>query len=114
MCRSFIRKKFQLFEELFINTSLGHSNLYTLSIFRIYISPRYIPNSRYDTSGPLYERYKSDYVKLYIDTIRNIILDDDYTRPFLSSSPSNGKVTEENGWISEDPKPSSPHYGDSK
>ncbi|KAK2162053.1 hypothetical protein LSH36_105g04043 [Paralvinella palmiformis] len=66
----------------------------------------------YDTSGPLYERYKSDYVKLYIDTIRNIILDDDYTRPFLSSSPSNGKVTEENGWISEDPKPSSPHYGD--
>ena len=74
----------------------------------------YILLYRYGTGGPLYDTYKADYVTLYIDTIMETILDEDYTRPFLSSSPTNGEMTEQNGWISEDPKPSSPHYGDSE
>jgi beta-mannosidase len=67
----------------------------------------------YGTSGPDYELYKQDYVKLYIDTIRTAILSiDPVSRPFLSSSPTNGKVTENAGWISENPRPGSPLFGD--
>ncbi len=42
----------------------------------------------------MYPRYKEDYVKLYIDTVRDEILAHDWTRAFLSSSPTNGHVTE--------------------
>lgn len=66
----------------------------------------------YGTSGPNYEQYKSDYVQLYIDVVMETILKEDSSRPFLSSSPSNGQVTEENGWISESPRPGVPEYGD--
>ena len=67
--------------------------------------------NRYGTSGELYDTYKQDYIALYIDTIRDELLVEDPTRPFLASSPSNGKVTEQNGWISENPRPSDPRFG---
>ena len=66
----------------------------------------------YGTSGGMYDRYKKDYVMLYIDTIRTEVLRYDDSRPFLPSSPTNGKLTQDKGWISESPKPSDPNYGD--
>ncbi|WAR04381.1 MANBA-like protein [Mya arenaria] len=57
-----------------------------------------------------YTRYKNDYLKLYVDTIRTVVLAEDNSRPFLSSSPSNGMETEEEGWIAR--KPYDTHYGD--
>jgi len=67
---------------------------------------------RYGTGGANYPQYKADYVTLYIDTVRSEILTQDLSRPFLSSSPTNGKVTEDNGWISESPRPGEPQHGD--
>lgn len=57
-----------------------------------------------------FEVYKNDYVKLYVDTIiRNVeVLDP--SRECLSSSPTNGKKTEEEGWVSE--WPGNIRYGD--
>ncbi|KAJ8947266.1 hypothetical protein NQ318_014162 [Aromia moschata] len=58
-----------------------------------------------------FEQYKSDYVKLYIDTIRTEFLRLTHDRGlFVSSSPSNGKETEEEGYVAE--QPSSTFYGD--
>ena len=51
-------------------------------------------------------------LKLYIDTIRETLEEEDKSRPFLSSSPSNGVDTEREGWIAK--KPSSPYWGDGK
>ncbi|RWS18453.1 Beta-mannosidase-like protein, partial [Leptotrombidium deliense] len=51
-----------------------------------------------------------DYIKLYIDTIRPIVMHEDSSRVFLSSSPSNGLETEKEGWISSYPQ--NPKYGD--
>ena len=48
--------------------------------------------------------------KLYIDTIRETLEEEDTSRPFLSSSPSNGVDTEKEGWIAK--TPSSPYWGD--
>lgn len=59
-----------------------------------------------------FELYKSDYIKLYVDTIRPVIYKHDDTRPYVVSSPSNGLMTENEGYISKDPY--SPLYGDSK
>ncbi|XP_041367910.1 beta-mannosidase-like [Gigantopelta aegis] len=50
-----------------------------------------------------YTRYYDDYVKLYIDTVRPIVLSEDSTREFLSSSPSDGMETERQGWVAKDP-----------
>ncbi|XP_064471506.1 beta-mannosidase-like isoform X2 [Ornithodoros turicata] len=47
--------------------------------------------------------YRRDYVRLYIETIMPIVLEEDRTRPYLPSSPSNGKQTEEDNWIAKDP-----------
>ncbi|XP_055330943.1 beta-mannosidase-like [Paramacrobiotus metropolitanus] len=59
-----------------------------------------------------FKTFKADYVKLYVDTIR-----DEYRkyeivdgRPWISSSPTNGKLSEEEGWIADDPY--SNLYGD--
>ena len=56
--------------------------------------------------------YYDDYIKLYIDTIRPIVLKEDTTRPFVSSSPSNGVQTEKEGWVAKNP--TDVHYGDGK
>ena len=59
-----------------------------------------------------YQRYKNDYLKLYIDTIYNIVKQEDTSRPFVASSPSNAIESEAEGWIAKDP--GSTLYGDSK
>jgi len=59
-----------------------------------------------------YHRYQADYVKLYVDNIRAIVMTEDTSRPFVTSSPSNGVKTATEGWIAKDPQ--SPIFGDSK
>ncbi|XP_069834484.1 beta-mannosidase isoform X2 [Dendropsophus ebraccatus] len=56
------------------------------------------------------EIYAKDYLTLYIKTIRELVLAMDVTRPFIASSPTNGKETEEENWLSKDPYDN--HYGD--
>ncbi|ROI93593.1 Beta-mannosidase [Anabarilius grahami] len=56
---------------------------------------------------PLYVR---DYVSLYIENIRDLVLQEDGTRPFLVSSPTNGVESVKEGWVAHDPY--DPHYGD--
>lgn len=63
----------------------------------------------YDTS-PLFNKYKADYIKLYVDTIKPIVEDLDPERRYLVSSPSNGRKSEEDGYIAVNPY--DPHYGD--
>ncbi|KAJ7988817.1 hypothetical protein DPEC_G00313130 [Dallia pectoralis] len=55
-------------------------------------------------------QYYTDYVSLYVDNIRTIVLKEDSSRPFLVSSPTNGAETEREGWVSRDPY--NLHYGD--
>lgn len=57
-----------------------------------------------------YQRYKDDYRTLYIDVIKTIVDSEDNTRPFLASSPTNGKISEQEGWIAASPNSNS--YGD--
>ncbi|XP_017879617.1 beta-mannosidase [Ceratina calcarata] len=54
--------------------------------------------------------YKTDYVKLYVDVIKEEVERLDSTRPFVVSSPSNGLYTEKYNYIGEDPY--SKFYGD--
>ncbi|XP_056422462.1 beta-mannosidase isoform X3 [Hyla sarda] len=56
------------------------------------------------------EIYVKDYLTLYIKTIRELVLAMDMTRPFIASSPTNGKETEEEEWLSRNPYDN--HYGD--
>uniref|UniRef100_A0A665WM54 Beta-mannosidase n=1 Tax=Echeneis naucrates TaxID=173247 RepID=A0A665WM54_ECHNA len=55
-------------------------------------------------------RYVKDYVKLYVNNIREIVQEEDQSRPFLVSSPTNGAESEREGWVAADPY--DPHYGD--
>ncbi|CAG4957469.1 unnamed protein product [Colias eurytheme] len=57
-----------------------------------------------------FDRYKQEYVKLYVDTIKPIVESYDPSRRYLVSSPSNGKKSEEDGYIAQNPY--DPHYGD--
>uniref|UniRef100_A0A671PDQ8 Beta-mannosidase n=1 Tax=Sinocyclocheilus anshuiensis TaxID=1608454 RepID=A0A671PDQ8_9TELE len=61
---------------------------------------------------PVAERplYVKDYVNLYVENIRDIVLQEDSTRPFLVSSPTNGVESEKEGWVAKDPY--DPHFGD--
>ncbi|XP_031231470.1 beta-mannosidase isoform X1 [Mastomys coucha] len=54
--------------------------------------------------------YIDDYVTLYVKNIREIVLSEDKSRPFIASSPTNGIKTMEEGWISYNPF--SFQYGD--
>ncbi|XP_063965310.1 beta-mannosidase-like isoform X1 [Lytechinus pictus] len=63
----------------------------------------------YDTSRN-FTRYENDYIALYIGVIREIVLSQATGLPFMSSSPSNGLLTEMQGWVAKDP--SSVYYGD--
>lgn len=59
-----------------------------------------------------YTRYYNDYIRLYNDTVRDVVLrEDPVSRPFVMSSPSNGRETETEGWVAKDPQ--STRYGDS-
>lgn len=57
-----------------------------------------------------FDQYKKDYISLYVNTIKPLVAGLDPTRPFIVSSPSNGKESEAEGWIAK--KPRSPLYGD--
>ena len=54
--------------------------------------------------------FRQEYVQLYVDTIRPLLLDEDPTRPYVVSSPSNGLKSEEDGFIALNPY--SDLYGD--
>ncbi|XP_029452909.1 beta-mannosidase isoform X2 [Rhinatrema bivittatum] len=54
--------------------------------------------------------YVQDYVTLYVKSIRDIVLSEDSSRPFLTSSPTNGAETAGEGWVAKDPYDN--HYGD--
>uniref|UniRef100_A0A3B4B7I1 Beta-mannosidase n=1 Tax=Periophthalmus magnuspinnatus TaxID=409849 RepID=A0A3B4B7I1_9GOBI len=56
-------------------------------------------------------KYVKDYVTLYVNNIRDIVLEEDYSRPFLVSSPTNGAESEQEGWVAVNPY--DPLYGDS-
>lgn len=57
-----------------------------------------------------FEKYREDYIQLYIDVIGNFVEYEDSTRPFVPSSPSNGLETLEEGYVAKDPQ--SVRYGD--
>ncbi|XP_065559603.1 beta-mannosidase-like [Artemia franciscana] len=57
-----------------------------------------------------FELYKADYKKLYVETIRPIVIAEDSSRPFVVSSPSNGLASEEEDFVAINP--GSYNYGD--
>ncbi|CAK1550482.1 unnamed protein product [Leptosia nina] len=59
---------------------------------------------------PEFDRYKSEYIKLYVDVIKPIVERLDPGRRYLVSSPSNGRKSEEDGYIALNPYDA--HYGD--
>ncbi|XP_075222154.1 beta-mannosidase-like [Lycorma delicatula] len=59
---------------------------------------------------PNFELYKSDYIKLYVNVIKKLVEENDFTRSYVVSSPSNGIESEMEGYIADDPY--SPIYGD--
>ncbi|XP_025833417.1 beta-mannosidase-like [Agrilus planipennis] len=56
------------------------------------------------------DRYFKDYVTLYVDLIKKECLANDKTRPFLTSSPTNGIESDKEDYVARNP--SSTHYGD--
>uniref|UniRef100_A0A8C9VF12 beta-mannosidase n=1 Tax=Scleropages formosus TaxID=113540 RepID=A0A8C9VF12_SCLFO len=52
-------------------------------------------------------RYLKDYVSLYVNLIGDV---EDQSRPFLTSSPTNGVESEREGWVASNPYDT--HYGD--
>lgn len=54
--------------------------------------------------------YKRDFKTLYVDTVQKEVLLKDNTRPFLTSSPTNGIGSEQEGYVAKDPQ--SHFYGD--
>lgn len=65
--------------------------------------------SRYGTASN-FSLFKSDYIKLYADTIKPIINHLDKTRTYVTSSPSNGLETEREGYVAKNPYDNK--YGD--
>ncbi|XP_035449572.2 beta-mannosidase [Spodoptera frugiperda] len=63
----------------------------------------------YDTT-PEFEKYKNQYIKLYVETIKPIVQDLDPGRRYLVSSPSNGRESERENYVAHNPY--DPHYGD--
>ncbi|XP_075226998.1 beta-mannosidase-like [Lycorma delicatula] len=58
--------------------------------------------SWYGTSSN-YQQYKNDYVRLYVDTIKKIVEANDKSRSYITSSPTNGLKTDEEGSVSLSP-----------
>ncbi|XP_004431061.1 PREDICTED: beta-mannosidase [Ceratotherium simum simum] len=54
--------------------------------------------------------YINDYVTLYVKNIREVVLAGDKTRPFVTSSPTNGAESVAEGWVSHNPYDK--HFGD--
>lgn len=66
-------------------------------------------NFRYGTNTN-FSVYADDYVKLYVDTVKMAVLENDDTREYLTSSPTNGAKSDEENYIAENPY--SAYYGD--
>ncbi|XP_007951844.1 beta-mannosidase [Orycteropus afer afer] len=64
----------------------------------------------YDICASDYPMYINDYVMLYVKNIRKVVLAEDKTRPFITSSPTNGVESVAEGWVSENPYDT--HFGD--
>ncbi|XP_071071434.1 beta-mannosidase isoform X2 [Dasypus novemcinctus] len=56
------------------------------------------------------QTYINDYVLLYVKNIRKIVFEGDKTRPFMTSSPTNGAESIAEGWLSANPYDN--HFGD--
>lgn len=54
--------------------------------------------------------YQSDYIKLYVDTIKNELSRISPDSIYVTSSPSNGKESESVGYLASNPQSS--YYGD--
>ncbi|KAI5937852.1 Beta-mannosidase [Manis javanica] len=54
--------------------------------------------------------YIDDYVALYVKNIREVVLTNDKTRPFIVSSPTNGAESIAEGWVAANPYDT--HFGD--
>ncbi|EPY78481.1 beta-mannosidase-like protein [Camelus ferus] len=54
--------------------------------------------------------YINDYVTLYVKNIRKVVLKGDQTRPFITSSPTNGAQSVAEGWVAKNPYDT--HFGD--
>ncbi|XP_069782178.1 beta-mannosidase isoform X2 [Narcine bancroftii] len=54
--------------------------------------------------------YLDDYVQLYVNNIRETVLQEDRSRPYITSSPTNGKESVEEHWVAKNPY--DVHYGD--
>jgi beta-mannosidase len=65
----------------------------------------------YGTEGENFEKYKADFIALYVDTIKNYVEELDPSRECISSSPTNGIESEQEGWVAQDPYDL--RYGDS-
>lgn len=63
----------------------------------------------YNTSSK-FELYRRDYIMLYVDTIGKVVAGLDSTRPFLTSSPTNGYESTQEDWVAKNPYDT--HYGD--
>lgn len=61
-------------------------------------------------TGSNFDKYKQEYIQLYVNTIKPIVEALDPGRRYLVSSPSNGRKSEEDGYIAQNPYDS--HYGD--
>nr|CAH91050.1 hypothetical protein [Pongo abelii] len=59
------------------------------------------------TDRPIYIK---DYVTLYVKNIGGLVLAGDKSRPFITSSPTNGAETVAEGWVSQNPN--SNYFGD--
>ncbi|XP_051901716.1 beta-mannosidase isoform X2 [Pristis pectinata] len=54
--------------------------------------------------------YLDDYVQLYVNTVRETVLQEDRNRPYITSSPTNGKESIQEHWVAKNPYDD--HYGD--
>lgn len=57
-----------------------------------------------------FSAFASDYISLYVNTIKTIVTKEDETRSYLESSPTNGLKSEEENYIASNPY--SALYGD--
>ncbi|XP_037517052.1 beta-mannosidase-like [Rhipicephalus sanguineus] len=47
--------------------------------------------------------HREDYVKLYVETLQKVVYEEDMSRPFVGSTPSNGLLSELSGGIHDNP-----------
>ncbi|XP_068043586.1 beta-mannosidase isoform X4 [Anomalospiza imberbis] len=69
-----------------------------------------IASNWFSIPNPDIGAYIKDYVTLYVKNIREIVLTEDKSRPFVASSPTNGLESVKEGWLSRNPYDT--HYGD--